>query len=67
MTTYYIAWNEARSEGFVTDSKEDAQSARTGKRRRRHGYSSISTVAEAFHDAYDGDAFPRIQKIEIAE
>jgi hypothetical protein len=65
MTTYWIAWNEAKTEGFITDDKVDAQSARTGKCRRARGYSSISSVADAFHDCYEDDKFPRIQKIEI--
>lgn len=65
MAKYYIAWSEARTEGFITDDRKDASSARTGKKRRHNGYSSISTVAEAFHEAYSDDNMPPVETVEL--
>lgn len=62
---YYIAWNETKTEGFITDCKADAQSARTGKKRREQGFCHISTVAEAFYNAYDDQKLPHVQEVEI--
>lgn len=65
MKTYYITWNEDRSEGFITDDRGDAVTARTGKKRRHRGYTSASTAAMAFFDTYGDDKLPPIQKVEI--
>ncbi len=51
MTTkkFYIVWNEARNEGFITDDEFDASLCARGEIR------SGSTVGIAFSEAYDDD------------
>lgn len=54
MTAYYIVWNKGRTEGYITNDLDDANTAATGSRNNKLGTSS---VAEALYDTYteDGD------------
>lgn len=52
MTQYYIVWNADRSEGFITDTATDANTAKTGK----HVGIAASALAERFYELYDDDA-----------
>ena len=66
MAKKYIVWNEDRSEGFVTDDRRDAETARKGKKHRRStGQIGYSTLALAFFEAYGEDKLPPIQEVEI--
>ncbi|WPE22453.1 hypothetical protein [Shinella zoogloeoides] len=56
---FYIVWNGARNEGFITDDISDAKQAFMGRFRN-----PSSTVGEAFYAAYDDDV-RGIQAIEI--
>lgn len=65
MTTYYIVWNPARNEGFVTTDPEDADYVRTGFSPNM----ALPTAGQAFREAYcddedDGTELP-MQEIEI--
>lgn len=66
MATYFIVWNEGRSEGFITNDKVDAKGTVSGKPTRHRGYVSCSTAGSAFHEAYDDDKLT-IQEIELPE
>lgn len=59
MPKFYIVWNEARNEGFVTDDLDDAKSVQAGDFN-----GDWSEAGEAFHDVY-GDGFLDIQTVEI--
>ena len=50
---YFIVWNEARSEGFITDDAADAEACRTGVSR-----SWSSAMGDAFAEAYDEEERP---------
>lgn len=52
---FYIVWNGARTEGFVTDDESDAIAAVTGQPHYDLGMPSQSTIGEAFHEAYGDD------------
>lgn len=60
--TYYIVWNETRTEGYITDDLEDAEYASSGK---QAGWSA-PTLGVAFREAYEGleDDF-ELQEIKI--
>lgn len=60
MKTIYIVWNENKSEGFVTDDKDDAKYCSTGK---ETGF-GIPTIAEAFRECYGQGPF-KIEKMEL--
>lgn len=47
---FYIVWNEAKNEGFITDDENDANAC---CHRRRRALSS--TVGDAFAEAYEDD------------
>ena len=58
---FYIAWNEQKNEGFITDDRDDALYVAKGKEPRF----GTPTVGEAFRDNYDkGNDLP-MQEIEI--
>ena len=66
MAKRYIVWNADRTEGFVTDLKEDAIHAHTGKRPRGRPHSS--SLALNFHEYYGEDMpLPPIDEIEISD
>ena len=52
MRKFYIAWNNDQTEGFVTDSPEDALVAASGESK---GLASFSSLGEAFREVYDED------------
>ena len=58
--TYYIVWNEARNEGFVTDDFNDAKMVRSGRFR-----GAYTTAGSAFQEAYDDEDLG-LQSVEIA-
>jgi hypothetical protein len=58
--TYYIVWNEARNEGFVTDDFNDARMVRSGRFR-----GAYTTAGSAFQEA-DADEDLGLQTVEIA-
>ncbi len=64
MATFFIVWNEARNEGFITDDAADAQSAVTGRPNYDLGYPSSSTVGSAFREAYEDDTLS-IEQVEL--
>jgi len=61
---FYIVWNQTRTEGFITDDRNDALFAAEGISTRN----GSSTVGEAFRECYaddeDGEALP-MQEVEI--
>lgn len=63
MKTYYIVWNQDKSEGFITDDYSDAIACSTGY------FDNISsTIGSEFHDLYapDDDEPPLImQTVEL--
>ena len=59
MKTYYIVWNEGKSEGFVTDDVEDAKQVKS--KRFRNPY---TTAGAAFKECYEDDKLS-LQEIEI--
>lgn len=59
MATYYIVWNEDRSEGFITDDESDAKQVASG--RFRNPYTS---AGEAFRECYEGDDLS-LQELDI--
>lgn len=61
---YFIVWNAAKSEGFITDDEADAKSAKTGKSNYTLGYPSQSTAGAAFHETYKDDKLS-IQKVTL--
>ncbi len=61
MTKYYIAWNEDRSEGFITDDPNDAGFARGDTAAWLHE----SALAEEFFNLYGEDDLPEVEQIEI--
>lgn len=65
MVKRYIVWNADRSEGFVTEDKNDALTAQRGKKRRRSpGIIGASALALEFFNLY-GEDKPEIQEVEI--
>lgn len=66
MSKYYIAWNAARTEGFITLHKSGQDTAMTNKADRSRGYPSRSTVGAAFFEAYEDEKKHR-QTIEIPD
>jgi hypothetical protein len=52
---FYIVWNGARNEGFVTEDESDAIAAVTGRPHYDLGMPTQSTIGEAFHEAYGDD------------
>lgn len=61
---FYIVWNGARNEGFVTESEADAYAAKTGQPHYELGFPSQSSIGEAFGEAY-GDDPVTIEEITI--
>lgn len=61
---FYIVWNEARNEAFLTDDYSDANSVVTGVPHYDHSYPSQSTIGEAFHEAY-GDEGLSVEEIDL--
>lgn len=59
MGRFYIVWNEGRTEGFVTDSAEDAKQVRNGRFR-----GAYTTAGAAFSEAYDGEDLD-LQNVDI--
>ena len=64
--SFWIVWNDGRTEGFVTDDERDAKSVKAGRPTRHLGYSSASTAGMAFREAYEDDALT-IEKVTLAE
>jgi len=65
---YWIAWmtyNNKKVEGVIFDNEEDAISAKTGKRNRRRGYPSVSSIAENFYETYGEEGEITIQEVEL--
>lgn len=60
MAKFYIVWNEAKNEGFVTADKRDAMEAVRGRFRN-----PSSVIGEAFFNAYEDD-YRTMQEIKIA-
>ena len=60
--TFYIVWNQTRTEGFITDDRNDALCAAEGLSPRN----GSSTVGKTFRECYaeDGEALP-MQEIEL--
>lgn len=58
---YWIVWNADRSEGFVTASKEDAETAFNGDH-----VASCSIAAIAFYEANDHDDDNFIERVTIS-
>ncbi len=58
--TYYIVWNESRTEGAVFDDRSDAEFA---ARHRPHGVME-SALADAFRELNEDDALT-IEEVEI--
>lgn len=56
---YYIVWNGPKSEGFITDDKQDAKRAKSGKTGTIN-----SSLGSFFYDCYDHQKIT-IQEIEI--
>ena len=64
----YIVWNENKTEGYITDDKQDARTAREGKKHRRSsGQVGYSTLALAFYEAYGDDELPPIEEVDLPE
>lgn len=59
MATFYIVWNEGRSEGFITDDLADANMVRSGKFR-----GAYTTAGSMFHEAYEDEDLG-LQSVEI--
>lgn len=55
--TYYIVWNDTRTEGFITDSMEDAVAAST--------YGGSSSAGLNFFELYGGNEQLEIQEISL--
>ena len=51
MTHHYIVWNPARTEGFITTDREDAEFVRTGVRT----LPAVSAAGQWFREAYYED------------
>lgn len=62
---FYIVWNQARNEGFITDEMEDAEFVATGD---QSGF-GVPTAGEAFREAYadgpDDDLYIQEVMIEV--
>ncbi len=61
---YWIVWNDARSEGFITQDQGDAEYTATGISTSF----GVTTVGDAFRETYaDGEEYAEfdIQEIEI--
>jgi len=58
---FYIVWNETRTEGFITNDPDDAETASTGFRSKF----ATSTVGEAFYEAYSDDGEPGDIELEV--
>jgi len=62
---YYIVWNKAKTEAFVTDCRKDALATVKGKPYRgTHGMLTESTVGSAFHAAYDDEKL-KVEAIDL--
>ena len=61
---FFIIWNKARNEAFVTDREDDAESVASGRPHYGQGYASMSTVGEAFHEAY-GDEGLAVETLDL--
>lgn len=59
MAKFYIAWNEHQTEGFITDSIDDAKIVISGRFR-----GCYSTAGAAFREVYDY-ADLRLQSVDI--
>ncbi len=59
---YHIVWNETRTEGFITQDRDDADYTATGI----SSSFGVSTIGDAFREAYAeyGEEL-EIQEIEI--
>lgn len=59
-TTYYVAWNEARNEGFISTDKSDVLKALG----RQSVGGMEATLGECFRDCYE-DQETHIQTIQL--
>ena len=57
MPQYFIVWNADRTEGFITDSADDASKAAG----RMHPGGIESTLGAAFRDCYADNGKPEVQ------
>jgi hypothetical protein len=64
--SFWIVWNGARNEGFITDCREDAEATVSGEQTWLHGYPSSSTVGDAFRETYEDETLS-IERVELAE
>lgn len=60
---YYIIWNEGKSEGIITNYKEDATYANT--RVLKRGMIGVSSIVENFIEIYDETENFEIQEIVL--
>lgn len=64
MSKFYIVWNGARNEAFVTNDENDANSVVTGHPHYSLGWPTESTVGAAFRESYEDDNLT-VEEIEI--
>lgn len=68
MPNYFIVWNADKSEGFITDSKADAESAISGRANYALGFPSQSTLGEHFYSTYGEEGgLPDIQEVKFSD
>jgi hypothetical protein len=61
--TVFIVWNEAQTEGFVTDDRQAAHDASTGQQ-----YSGVSSAAAAFAEMYEDDPQPLVvEEVQVTD
>jgi len=58
---YYIAWNSAKTEGFITDDRDDCMRA-LGRKPRGN---MESTLGSYFRKTYSKDNLPPIQTVKV--
>lgn len=56
---FYIVWNEAKNEGFITDDRDDALACHAGKQRL-----ISSSMGDAFAEIYDDDDLS-LEEVEL--
>lgn len=59
---FWIVWNEAKNEGFITDDEDDAIACEARAAGLRQAITS--TVGEAFAEAYEDDELS-IEEVEL--
>lgn len=60
MTKYFIAWNEDKTEGFITDDEDDAQQACSAENKN----GAWAALGLAFFETY-GEQDCSLQEVEI--